>query len=225
MTDLTPARKLLNILTEKVEAVKTVAEYTSRLWRACERLFLSGNDGNFIASVIRTVDQQLTKAWYEGAEAVGVMPEDMTADDMQILTTIIDNEAEYVYGLSSDILAARAAEMTSEEFAAKFVGRIEIWAGRYPETQSRAKMHFGGKTRLIWQLGATEKHCVTCSQLNGIIAFAEEWEQSGVQPQAPPNAALECGGWRCDCSLNPTDKRRSPNALTRILDAATARNL
>ena len=123
------------------------------------------------------------------------------------------------------MLQAKADGLPREQFDVQFGSRVDIWANRYPETENRARMHFGGKQRLEWVLGATEKHCSTCAALNGIVAFAEEWEESGVQPQSPPNGALECGGWQCDCSLVPTDRRRSANALTRIMDIATAGNV
>lgn len=223
--DLAPAYKVLNILHSRIESRKTVEQLTARLWGACVRLFSSGNVGNFIATFLRSIDVQLTDAWNKGAEEVGVSPEDMKPEDLQILNSIIDNEAQYVEGLAGDIMQARADEMAREQFDSQFGSRVDIWGNRYTETENRSKMHFGGKQRLEWVLGATEKHCTTCLALNGIIAFAEEWEESGVQPQAPPNPVLECGGWKCDCSLVPTDRRRSAGALTRIMDIATAGNL
>jgi hypothetical protein len=35
-------------------------------------------------------------------------------------------------------------------------------------------------------------------------------------PQNAPNDSLECGGWKCDCSLTPTDARRTPGAYGKI---------
>jgi hypothetical protein len=36
---------------------------------------------------------------------------------------------------------------------------------------------------------------------------------------------LTCGGWQCDCTLEPTDKRRSPDAIGTLMDIATAANV
>jgi len=223
--DLTAAYRLLDLLNARVEAVKTAAQYASRIWGACERLFVSGNEGNFIASMLRTIDQQLTKAWNEGAAAVGVEPEDMSEDDLALLSSIIDSEAEFVPGLAADILAAREAQMTPEAFEANFGNRADTWANRYPDVVNQATIHFGGKTRLVWRLGQTEEHCTTCAALNGLVAYAEEWEQSGLHPQGPPNDLLECGGWKCDCSLETTDKRRSPRAMDTLINIAMSGNL
>lgn len=48
--------------------------------------------------------------------------------------------------------------------------------------------------------------------LNGIVAYAREWNEYGIHPQSPPNDLLECGGWRCQCRLVSTAKRVTPKA-------------
>jgi hypothetical protein len=99
------------------------------------------------------------------------------------------------------------------------LSRVQLWANRYNEAYNEGvrliALETGGK--LIWRLGKTEEHCDTCSRLNGIVAYASEWETAGVKPQAAPNGYLTCGGWRCDCSLDPTKKRKTPGALDKIL--------
>jgi hypothetical protein len=65
------------------------------------------------------------------------------------------------------------------------------------------------KQRLRWKLGKTEDHCLTCSYLDGLVAYAAEWDESGYHPQGAPNEQLQCGGWQCDCSLEPTDSPRT----------------
>jgi hypothetical protein len=99
------------------------------------------------------------------------------------------------------------------------LARAELWANRYTDTVNIAILTTK-EQKLVWNLGATEEHCETCAALNGIVAWASEWELANVHPQSPPNDLLECGGWKCDCSLEPTEKRRSPKALTTLLDIA-----
>ena len=79
-----------------------------------------------------------------------------------------------------------------------------------------------GKQRMKWELGETEEHCETCAALNGIVAFAREWETLGVHPQDAPNNKLECGGWQCGCTLTPTSQRRTSDAYGRIEEALLA---
>ena len=69
---------------------------------------------------------------------------------------------------------------------------------------------------MVWVYGETE-HCETCRQLNGIVARATEWQRIGVRPQNAPNGLLDCGGWNCQCAINPTTQRRTPGAYDKII--------
>lgn len=211
--------KTLTLALRQAAALKSYEQYRARLWGAMVRLYEGGRDGNFMASFARSIDEQLTRAWNAGADDVGVSPDEMTAEDMVILGAIIDNENNFIDGVMGEIDAARAdPEYTREQFDKQWGARCDLWANRWSETVNRARMHFGSKTRLEWRLGATEQHCDTCSRLNGIVAFGYEWDEARIQPQAPPNAMLTCSGWRCDCSLEPTTRRRTGRALDRLLE-------
>jgi hypothetical protein len=205
--------------------VKTVEAFDRQLWSYSLNLFRTGDDSAFLDNFIASIDNQLNRAWREGADEVGVAPEDMTPDDMDRLQAIIDSEYNHITDLADGISEARTNKDTLDDFRQGFRSRIELWSNRYNETVNDAKIYFGGKIRLEWQLGATEQHCDTCSQLDGIVAYASEWEESGIHPQQPPNDNLTCGGWHCDCRLNTTDKRRSVDALGRIMDIAVSRNV
>jgi len=211
-------------LSEKaLEFLKSIETYNRQLWQYTLDLYRGGDGGVFIDKFTAAIDNQLRRAWNEGARAVGVEPEDMTEDDRNEIKAIIDSEYEHILDLGSAIEGAR--DLSLDEFRQSFRNRIDLWVSRYTDVINRAKVYFGSKTRLEWTLGETEQHCETCAALNGIVAYAQEWEQAGVHPQSPPNNVLECGGWQCDCSLTQTDRRRSPNALQRIMDIAVAANL
>jgi len=197
---------------------KTLEQYRSRLWGACVRLFNGGRDAAFEASFIRSIDKQLTEAWNEGADSIGVEPDEYTEADITIRDAIINNETEFINGLMNDIQAAKDDGMTREQFDKQFGARVDLWANRYNETVNRARMQMGSKQRFVWRLGQTEEHCETCSKLNGIVAFGYEWDEARIHPQMPPNDALECAGWRCDCSLEPTTRRRTGRALDRLIE-------
>jgi hypothetical protein len=85
-------------------------------------------------------------------------------------------------------------------------GRLALWKARFDDVRNRAKMILGQDAKLEWIYGDTE-HCDTCARLNGVVKRASFWMSHGVLPQAPPNPRLKCGGWKCQCSLEPTDKR------------------
>ena len=206
-----------------LEVLKSIGTYGRQLWSYALDLYRGDDPGIFITNFVNAISNQLTRAWNEGAREMGVTQEDMTDDDRAELQWIINAEYEYIIDLGAAITAAQS--VTMQEFRDAFRSRIDMWVNRYTDVVNQAKIYFGGKTRLEWVEGDTIEKCPTCLALNGIVAFAQEWEQAGVRPQSPPNDALVCGGWNCSCTLQTTDKRRSPLALQRIMDIVTAANV
>jgi hypothetical protein len=198
-------------------AGKTLGQYDRQLWQYTLDLYKGGDPGAFIDKFATAINNQLTRAWNEGARFVGTEPADMTDDDKLVLLGLIENEYNFVLDLGGAIEAAQ--ELSLDDFRAQFRPRIDLWVAKYTSTVNAAKVHFGGKTRMTWTLGATEEHCDTCYYLDGKVAFAAEWEEAGLRPQGAPNELLLCGGWRCDCSLEVTDRRRTRNALSVIMGA------
>jgi len=215
-------------------AVKTLEMYQRQLWSYALDFFRGDIlDAEFESLFFSAIETQLAKAWNEGADEVGVLPEDYTDEDNAIIDGIIADEQSYVTDLGVAILDAIEAlvdpkNITKEEldaFRSEFGARVDIWTNRYTDVNNQAKLHFGGKEKLVWHLGATEEHCESCSALNGIVAYADEWNEAGVHPQGPPNGALECGGWHCDCSLDTTNERRTRDAFGIITDIAVSGNV
>jgi len=203
--------------------IKTLEMFDRQLWSYSLEFFRGEiSDGEFEQSFIAAIENQLTRAWNEGADEVGVSIEDMTEEDLGILQGLITDEIGYLTGLGVDIIDAKdaTAGMDDKEaldaFRTSFRSRIDIWASKYDEMVNRGKIHFGGKARLKWTTGPTEKSCKSCSYLDGLVAFAYEWEQAGVYPGASGSEVLECGGFRCLCKCEPTTERRSPNAIQRL---------
>jgi hypothetical protein len=202
--------------------IKTEGAFDRQLWSAALDLFRGDIDEfAFIDIYTSAIDNQLTRAWNEGARSVGTDPRDFEDADIAYLQGIIDRENEFVLGLGGDIVDYKTEERTLDEFRVAFRSRVMIWANRYNDVKNQAAVYFSSKgQRLEWVYGDTQ-HCTTCAMLNGIVAFASEWETSGLKPQSPPNDAIECGGWHCQCKLEPTNKRRTPGALDRLLTIAT----
>lgn len=196
--------------------VKTVGSYSRHIWQDMREYFHQEQDAfQFIDSVTTEIRNQYTRAWNEGARAVGVDPRDMSDPDLMALEDRIRKEYNFVLGLAEDIDNARYQEMSDASFNASFRGRADLWANRYTEVVNEAKVWFG-QEKLEWQLGATEEHCSTCAMLNGVVAYAREWYESNIRPQNAPNPMLECGGWRCDCKLVPTTKRKTRGGIPRL---------
>lgn len=195
------------------DALKTEAYYQRSLDRAV-RDFYAGeiDEGEFIDEMIRLIEGQFGRAWNEGSRAVGVDPKDHTEEDDSLLQEKVDAELDHVLDFASAIDNAAA----NGEPVGPLRDRVSLWTNRYNEIMNDAKLHFGGSINLAWRLGETEDHCSTCYTLDGIVASAEEWEASGLHPQGAPNERLECGGWRCDCRLEPTKEPKTEGGIPNV---------
>ena len=208
---------------EFMDSMKTEGHYLRVLAHVTRALY-DGNatENDFLTAITTLLDEQMRRAWNEGMRANGLDPQlDMTDEWESLLQDIINNEFDFVEQFIADIITARENKDPIEPLLA----RVDLWAGRYTDVVNQSKLATAEPTdKFEWIYGDTE-HCSTCEQLNGLVARAGEWEQSGLHPQQPPNGLLTCGGWRCQCKLEPTDKRRTANVLTRLLDIATAGGL
>lgn len=190
-------------------AIKTY-EYMLKQVKGLVRGVYNGHiRGDFIDVMANLISGQLTQAYNRAWEDEGdgtELPEylQFSLDDM------ILGQYDYVDAFYRDIIDAAL----DGKPIAPLLARAELWANQYNNAYNEAVRLISVETggRLEWKLGATEQHCPECAALDGIVAFASEWDILGVRPQNPPNSRLTCGGWRCDCSLTPTGKRRTPNA-------------
>jgi hypothetical protein len=183
------------------QALKTVGYWDRALNRAVLDFYNGDIDASeFIDEMVRLIEEQFTRAWNEGARDVGYGPEDYTEDDKAELQDHIDKELEFVLDYAEGIESAKL----NGDPVKPYQERIVLWTNRYNEMVNEGRIWFGKNQRLVWRLGKTEQHCSTCATLNGIVATARQWEESGYHPQGAPNDKLECGGWRCDCSLELT---------------------
>ena len=196
--------------------VKTLAYFLRTLSNMVRDLYRGDiTESGFVDTMAGLVQEQLTRAWNEGMRVNGLDPEkDMEPEWEEILQEIILNEYNYIDGFAADIVQTAEDEQPWDALLA----RAELWANRYTDVVNRAIL-VTKEQKLVWHLGATEEHCPTCSALNGIVAWASEWELAGVNPQNPPNEDLECGGWNCDCERVPTTERHTRGAWDRIMAA------
>ncbi len=91
--------------------------------------------------------------------------------------------------------------------------RLPMWINRYRDVVNTAKLMAGEDVKLVWRIGPTKEHCRSCSRLNGKVKRKSQWIASGIRPQSPQ---LECHGFNCLCTLNPTSEPASRGPLPRI---------
>jgi hypothetical protein len=199
---------------------KTAEFMTATIERMVRTVYEGYLGGEFIDIMANLIQGQFTQAYTRTVLGEGLV---MDAEFEAHLDELILGQFDFVDQYFRDIINARIDATPIDPLLA----RASLWGNRYNEVVSEANAEIARRfgKRLVWRLGATEQHCTTCAALNGIVAFAREWDAAGFKPQAAPNALLECGGWRCDCSLTITDQRRSPRALETLLNIGVSGNL
>lgn len=196
----------------KMIEAKTADALTRQVYNLMVSLQSSGDLNAFLDGMASVIQAQLTKAFRAALRDADLSPDLVNQDGEGFkdeLESMILSEYDFVDGLGADVLGG----MSKAEMQA----RADMWGNRYNDAYNQATFIIAEQygELLEWIYGDTE-HCDTCGELNGKVAYAKEWEAAGVKPQQPPNAALECGGWRCKCRLEFTDKKRTPNALNKI---------
>jgi hypothetical protein len=197
-----------------LDDIKTIGHFTRVLRRAVLDFYRKEIDAfEFLDTAIALVEDQYRRAWSEGMRAIGMDPvADMIPAWEKVLRDRTYKDIDYLLPFASDIEQA-GAEGTPID---PLYSRVDIWSNRYNEVVNLAKITTGNKIKLEWRLGKTERHCSTCSRLNGVVDYSFSWLASGYKPQAAPNPLLECGGWLCDCRLIPTKKRRTRGGVPKV---------
>jgi hypothetical protein len=214
--------------------IKTQGAFEYHVWNYMREYFTStANDAafTFLDQMIAEVDNQYHRAWNEGAHSVDVLPADMTDMDMMVLQVEIGGEQNLLGGIAGDIERAKADGLTDAEFHSAFRNRAFMWSNRYNAVADKAATYFGQRAKFEWVLGGTENHCHTgdegkpgigCANLAGIVMWGHEWDVADIKPQ---QTTLVCGGYNCECRLEPTDKPRTRGGLGRVLDMRVAASL
>ena len=157
------------------------------------------------------ITDNLTLAWNQGLEMVGINPDQQTTEDKLTFRLFLTRELDHIPGLADAIISARNAEQPFDVIAS----RLKLWSNRYPDATNQAVQRARDDPKMIWIQGPTEQGCPTCSALNGKVKRLSQWQTAGYHPQDPPNPLLDCEGWQCLCRLEPTDQPITKGALPR----------
>jgi len=196
----------------KAEGWKTVDFFRRNVIRLIRGLYNRDIDrGQFLDIMANLIQGQLSQAFYNGMMDAGLSQDEITDTMQKKLESLILAQYPYVDRLAADVINARELEQPVDPLTA----RADLWANRWNEAFNAGKLAVGAEfgLKMAWVLGPTE-HCETCQACAGVVAFASEWELAGLRPQG---SNLICGGFRCQCELIPTDRRRSPKAWERLM--------
>lgn len=189
---------------------KSYASYRHSLRSAFRALWNNVVDEEQFQLEMRTIlNRRLNEAFDEGARKHGVRPSEYTQEEFLAIAKAIANELEFVPGLASVIVEMRDNNARISDL---FNRVLPNWLNRYTDIKNRATVLVGDNPKLEWVYGDTVEHCNTCLKLHGKVKRAKYWQEH-VMPQQPPNSKLDCGGWKCKCTLEKTDKPLSKGPL------------
>lgn len=154
----------------------------------------------FRSAMQSAIKRNLTNAWTEGARDCGISADELSEDETKALAEFIAEQIGYISGFAS---AIREGDKVSKGKLQPLFDRSDMWINRYADARERAKSLACGNKKLEWQVGPTE-HCRDCLSYNGKVYRANMWGE--IRPQS---SCLACGGFRCQCKRQVTDKRAS----------------
>jgi hypothetical protein len=198
---------------------KTYDYFLQQVERMVTHVYNNQMGGEFIDIMANLISGQLAQAFrqaWQDEEGDGDLPGYLAG----ALETSILAQYDHVDQFFRDIIDARL-EGTSIQ---PLLVRASMWANQFNAAYQQAleliRMENGGN--MVWRKGDTENGCSTCDALDGIVMSAREWQELDVHPRGYPNPVLECQGGgpanNCDCTLEPTDARRSPKAYNTVLN-------
>lgn len=175
------------------------ADYEQRLFDSFISAASSSRTTSQRNAAKRAVVDDVSAAFYAGyADAGG---EDTEADDEQWLTARQNEELGHLDGVFQWLKEQRDAETITEDAVQ---ARVEAWASTLDGIYNEGKLRGAKNKMLTWRLGDTENHCATCAKLDG-GRHSAKWYLARDYIPRKPQAAMECGGWKCDCSLEDDD--------------------
>jgi len=183
-----------------------VRGYVTLLWRGDLTL------GEFVSGLTGTINRGFHAAWIEGAARAGVEPDELSDKELSKLTVEISQATAAVELFGIAIIEGGKARKGK---LSPLLKRAEMWTSRYDEVRHTAEVYASGDKKLMWTLGRAE-HCPSCLKLHGKVKRASYWAEKGILPRVPGAPYLACRGYRCDCSLVPTDEPLSPGRLPNL---------
>lgn len=197
---------LLNVAEEVVSNVVVYKSIDSELRRY--RKSLRDVTGSFFrGDVTRAVFEQSVSdairvdaeyVFVAGLEEGGADPDEMTREEQKYLSEWIDNQLTFVPGLGEAAQEAKG----DKKLQRSFYDRIDMWIDSVRALGMTAKGFASADQMGQWQLGQTEKHCVTCSKLANGAAHRISWFlKRRYIPRENGSETLQCKGFRCDCQI------------------------
>lgn len=151
----------------------------------------------FNRAMVEAFGAAFDTGWQDGG---GEMPPD--EDALAWFNPRVDMEFSNI-----ESLFVQAKELKKDEDADWFAwatARADSYTRSLYSIYNAAIMLAKKNQMLTWHLGATEVHCSTCQGLDGKSHRAKWYIIHDFIPRKP-GAAMDCGGYNCDCRLTSSD--------------------
>lgn len=181
-------------ITEK--SIASVARKFQAQLRGLTIISMTGG-GSILADVRQAVKDGIENAYIEGMIEGGLTPDDVTADDAQMIDELNLTQQDFVTDFVKAIRQAQGDKAAQRDI---LDNRIPLWTASIEAAGMQGLASAKKNEMVTWHLGATEEHCKTCNQLNG-QSHRRSWFASRNYFPQTPGASLECGGFNCQCTL------------------------
>lgn len=198
-------------MTDSAELSESEATYLASLRYNVRGLWTGAyTPVEFVDNALTIFRREFPRAWAEGAARCGIRPDEYSDAERAALEDAINQEVIYAVSLASDIVDNNKA--AGGKLGA-LLARLPLWVNRLRDLRNRAALMACGDKKMEWVYGDTQ-HCDDCAGYHGKVYRASTWARYGVSPQS---RCLACRGYRCRCTLVPTDKPASkgrPKGMT-----------
>jgi len=165
--------------------------------------------GQFYQEMVLAIEKGVYQAFREGFREFGIEMDEISTDEKGAMFNFVADQAGFIGGFAQVIMDQSKANGGK---LGPLFDRASMWINRYGDARNLARVFAAKNQHLTWVLGPTE-HCSSCLKLAGKVKRGNFWLEADLRPQHP---ALECGGYRCQCMLVPTDMPASRGPLPRI---------
>jgi hypothetical protein len=189
----------------------SLSSFKSSIYASSRGLWSGQLDSlSFADSIFSNLRRGYTQAFQEGAKQCGVLPDEITEVETEVLNGMIGDANQYVGGLADYISThSKALGFSFEEIKP----RLSLWVNRYEEVKAKAQGMACGDKKLKWLIDGGE-HCRTCLKLNGRVHRASVWNSHNIAPRMITDK-LHCHGYNCKCRFEetkePATRGRFPN--------------
>jgi hypothetical protein len=151
-----------------------------------------------------SIERGFTQAWYEGAAMYGIRPSEISDEERSALRSEIIQETNFIDGLAQGVIARNKVSGGKLD---PLYARAELWVAAYNRVRTLASTYAAADQKHLWVRGNTRESCRDCKRYEGKVHRMSVWRKYGAIPRA---YELYCHGYKCRCSLIPTNQPATP---------------